>query len=126
MNNFFPTLNSVNVQHIISLAKQRAVVSYGKYPDGFELGKTQPAPISPEETTLKNAIDALPTDVAQDLSALMYLGRDGLENQSVAEAVEWLRNDASKREDKWVKQTLYSKTPLGDYLEQGLQIIQGA
>jgi len=126
MNNFFPALNDTIVQPIIDLAKQRATVAGQQYPDGITFGETKILPTAPEETALQAAISALPQDVAKDLSALMYLGRDGVEDQTVAEAVQWQRDDAAEREDKYVKESLYSKVPLGDYLEKGLQIIQSA
>ena len=122
MNKFFPALNDELLNKITDLTEQCAIAEDGQYPDGITLGETKILPSTPESQLLQATINSLPQDGAQDLSALMYLGRDGVENQSVAEAVEWLRDDASKRPDSDNKRSL-AKVPLASYLKKGKELM---
>lgn len=120
----FPAVEQSTLDRIISLGEEREKAEDGRYPNGFMVGQTQPLPPSSADQALRNAIDALPMADAQELHALMYLGRDGLEDQTADEAIAWLRDAATSRPDEDVKRSLYEKVPLASYLRDGLLLVQ--
>jgi hypothetical protein len=123
-NKNFPAIDQTMLDGIISLAEQREIAEDGRYPNGVTLGKTPLLPETPEAQALKSAIKALPLAEAQELHALMYLGRGGVEGETITEAIVWQREQAASRPEKDIKHSLYGKVPLASYLREGIRLAQ--
>lgn len=124
-NQKFPTVNSDLLGKIILLANQRAESEYNKYPNGFVVGETKVVPESPAALELRQVIDALSLSDARELYALMYLGRDGLGNETAAEAIAFSLDQAASCGEFDIKDKLDEKTPLATYLLKGIELAAG-
>lgn len=122
--NHFPELDKVALEKIIELAEQRESADAGRYPVGITLGQTPLLPPTEAEQALKSAIDNLSLDDAQEFQALMYIGRDGLEGESLVDVIKFQREQAAARTEKDIKRSLYEKVPLASYLRDGLRLAQ--
>ena len=121
----FPTVNSDLLDRIIQLADQRFQSDCGRYPNGIFSGETEILPESRAALDLKQAINEMSCGDARELYALMYLGRDGLENETAAVAIAFSLDQAASCDESDVKNKLFEKTPLATYLRKGLALTAG-
>jgi len=110
--------------NIVELASKREKVEYGRFPNGVNSSDEDALSeaLTPIEETeaLKKAIENLSPDHVRELSAIMYLGRDNSDDVVTETAFALYREDAEKRELEDVKRSLLEKTPLAQYLLNGV------
>jgi hypothetical protein len=93
---------------------------YPQYPI-IQIGEEGPPP-PPDEKALRKFMTELPADLIYQLVLVMYIGRGDFGVEDLAGSYGYMKEKFA--DPKWAAWQMMEKTPLADYLSDGLALLE--